>query len=116
MFESFFQTLNPLEVHSSLEKCNVKGTVLFIGKSIKLWKILDVRSKNKDIIKNDPYMTDINSVSDFKLTFLLVMSKMFNEFEKTSKGKRERSLTTDTAKGLVHTLNGLVLLRVTADN
>ena len=50
-------------------------------------------------------MTDINSVKDFKLIFLLQLSQMFNEIEKE---KRERSLTTDTVKGLVQMLNGRV--------
>ena len=36
------------------------------------------------------------------------MSKMFNEVEKSSKRKRERSLTTNTVEGLLHTLNGPV--------
>ena len=48
------------------------------------------------------------SVGDFKLTFLLEMSKKFNEKVETSKVKRDRSLTTDTSKSMVHTRNGLV--------
>jgi len=52
-------------------------------------------------------MAEINSVGDFKLTFLLEMSKKFNEKEKTSEVKRDRSLTTDTAKSMVHMRNGL---------
>ena len=39
---------------------------------------------------------------DYKFAFLLEISKVINEIEMTTKGKCERSFTTETARGLVH--------------
>ena len=77
---------------------------------MKMWKILNVRSRNKDIRRADPLVAAIESPDDPRLKFLLDMSKIFLEMKKPSKGKRSKTLTHDTARSLNHTLNGIVEL------
>ena len=104
------ETLHALKVHPGLDKREIIGTTIFIEKINKMWKILNVRSKNKDIKKNDINSAEITSADDPKLKYLLELAEMFEIMDKNSRSKRQKTLTTDTAKGLVHTLRGLVEL------
>ena len=54
----FNEALKALMVHASLYKYHFEGTVLFIDKVIKPWKILNVPSKSKNILKNDPHIVE----------------------------------------------------------
>lgn len=101
-------TLHALKAHPGLDTQEVEGTITFVQKINKMWKILNVRSRNKDVRKNDPDSAEVKSTDDPSLRYLLDIAKMFEDMGKASKGKRQKTLTTDTAKGLVHTLNGLV--------
>ena len=73
-----------------------------------MWKILNVWSRNKDVIRNDQRMAEVRKTDDPKLSELLDIYKMFENMCKNSPGKRQKTLTRDTGRGLVHTLTGLV--------
>lgn len=89
---------------------SIIGTIHFIEKVLSVWKIVNVRSKFKDICKNDPLVKEITSVDDERLTFLLEMGDFFKNIGKNYAGKRRSSLTKDTSDALFHTMNGLVEL------
>ena len=104
------ETLTALKVHPGMDEKECEGTIRFIDKVLSMWKILNVKSKFKDLRKIDPLVKEISSPSDVRLDYLLDMSKMFEKMGKSSKGKRKQSLTKDTSNALAHTLNGLVEL------
>lgn len=104
------ETLTALRVHPGLNQKDCEGTILFIEKVLSVWKIVNVRSKYKDIRKNDPLVGEIESTDDDRLTFLLEMGDFFKSIGKSSTGKRKNSLTKDTSDALFHTMNGLVEL------
>ena len=97
-------------LNNSKMMISYSGTALFIEKVVAMWKILNVRSRNKDIRRNDPLVAAIESPDDPRLAYLLDMSKMFLDMKKSATGKRSRTLTHDTARSLHHTLNGIVEL------
>ena len=88
----------------------VEETALFTDKCVNMWKILNVRSKNKDVRQNDPLVAAVESPDDPRLAYLLEMAKMFADMEKSGKGKRSKQLTHDTSRALNHTLKGIVEL------
>ena len=102
------ETLHTLKVHPGLDQQEVEGMITFVQKVNTMWKILNVRSRNKDVIRNYQKMTGVRKTDDQKLTELLYISTMFGNMCKNSPGKRQRTLTRDTGRGLVHTLTGLV--------
>ena len=104
------ETLTALRVHPKIDQGDVKGTTLFIKKVTDLWKIINVRSKDKDERKLDPLQKEIDSADDPRLAYLLEFAEMAHKMKKTGKGKRKKPLTIDTSKALVHTLKGLVEL------
>ena len=104
------ETSAALRVHPDMDSSDVEGTALFIDKVVAMWKILNVRSKNKDVRRNDPLVAAIESPEDPRLTYLIEMANMFADMEKSGKGKRSRQLTHDTSRALHHTLNGIVEL------
>ena len=104
------ETLSALETHPLLDRKDCEGTVHFIDKVLSVWKILNVRSKFKDVRKNDDLVGEISSVDDPRLTFLIEMADFFKSIGKKGKGKRKRSLTKDTSKALYNTLTGIVEL------
>lgn len=104
------ETSAALRVHPEMDAEEVEGTALFIDKVVKMWKILNVRSRNKNIRRNDPLVAEIESPDDPRLSYLLEMSQMFLDMKKTARGKRDKTLTHDTARSLHHTLNGIVEL------
>ena len=73
-----------------------------------MWNILNVRSRNKDVIRNDQRMAEVRKTDDPKLTELLDISTIFGNMFKNSSGERQKTLTRDRGRGLVHTLTGLV--------
>ena len=55
------ETSAALRVHPDMDSDEVEGTALFIDKVVAMWKILNVRSKNKDVPRNDPLVAAIES-------------------------------------------------------
>ena len=104
------ETISALRNHPEMDSNEVEGTALFIDKVVTMWKILNVRSKNKDVRRMDPLVAVVESPDDPRLTYLLEMAKMFSDMEKSGKGKRSKQLTRDTSRSLVHTLKGIVEL------
>ena len=104
------ETIAALRTHSEMKSDEVEGTAVFLEKVVKMWKILNVRSKGKDVRRNDPLVAPIESPDDPRLKYLLDIADMFLSMGKKEKGKRKKELTRDTAKCLHHTLNGIVEL------
>ena len=104
------ETLHALKVHPGLDQQEVEGTITFVQKVNTMWKNLNVnvRSKNKDVIRNYQRMVEIRKTDDPKLTELHDISTMFGNMCKNSPGKRQKTLTRDTGRGLMHTLTGQV--------
>ena len=104
------ETLHALLTHPQVDQEKVKGTTTFIEEVLKMWKILNVRNKDKAIRKNNPIEAEVRSPDDPRLGYLLNMAEMFKKMGKKEKGKRSKTLTTDTSYALFHTLNGIVEL------
>ena len=56
------KTVAALKVHQ--EQLNCEGTIIFISKIIKIWKIMNVKSMYEEIRFNDPTRAVIRSVED----------------------------------------------------
>ena len=97
-----------MRVHPDIQY-DVSGTALFLEKVVDMWKVLNVSTTGKDIRHNNPLEAVVRSADDPRLTFLLEMGDMFLQMSPPG-GKRVKSLRKDTAKGLHHTLNGIVEL------
>ena len=105
------ETSAALRTHPGLEgNTGAQDTAKFIEKVTEMWKILNVRSKYKDVKHNNPLEAVIESPDDPRLTKLLELAEEFKKMGKGKGGKRVRKLTIDTSKALHHTLNGLVEL------
>ena len=104
------RNMHALRVLPGIEQEAVRGTNLFIDDVLTMWKILNVLSKNKDVRNNNPVEAEITSPDDARLDYLLEMADMCKKMGKVEKGKRRKSLTTDTSKAIYHTLNGIVEL------
>ena len=102
------ETCSALRVHPSLQ--DVTGTVIFIQEILDLWKIINVRTKNKDIRHNNPLESEIKSTDDPRLTKLHKICEWLIKMIKSSCGKRSQSLTKDTATSFHHTINEMVEL------
>ena len=102
------ETLHALKVNPGLDQQEVEGTITFVQKVNTMWKMLNVRSRNKDVIRNDQRMAEVRKTDDPKLTELLDISTMFGNMCKNSPGKRQKTLTRETGRGLVHTFTGLM--------
>ena len=102
------ETLAALEVHSGLTTS--EGTTKLIKKVLDMWKILNVRTIKKDIRHRDPLEAVIESPDDPRLSFLLEMADLFQKMGRKQGNKRVKCLSSDTAKSLHHTLNGIVHL------
>ena len=89
------------------ETKDADGTCRFIQKVVDVWKILNVRTKGKDIRHRDPREAVIESPDDPRLTQLKNEAEFFFEMRKKPGGKRMKTLTKDTATALHHTLMGL---------
>ena len=66
---------------------SIIGTIHFIEKVLSVWKIVNVRSKFKDICKNNPLVKEITSVDDERLTFLLEMGDFLRKSGRTLPGR-----------------------------
>ena len=53
------ETLHALKVHPGLDQQEVKGMITFVQTVNTMWKILNVRSRNKDVIRNDQKMAGV---------------------------------------------------------
>ena len=71
-----------LHAHPNMESMEIEGTALLIGKSVAMWKISSIRSKNEEMRQNDLLCAAIES----RLACLLKMVKMFADIEKSGKG------------------------------
>ena len=63
------KTAVALKIHPDITE-STEDTVIFIRKVVKLWKILNVRSKGEDKRFNDPYRAAITDVNDERLNFI----------------------------------------------
>ena len=102
------ETLAALEVHPAAIAS--EGTTVFIKKVLDMWKILNVRTIKKDIRHQDPLEAVVESPDDPRLSYLLEMADMFMKMGRKQGNKRVKALSSDTAKSLHHTLNGIVQL------
>lgn len=103
-------TYNALLNHPGMKKFSgVEDTAIFIGKVLKWWKILNVKSVGKDIRHRDPLEQVISDPFDERLNFILEFGKMCLQISGPA-GKRCQQLTFDTAQSVFHTCNGLVEL------
>ena len=94
------------------------GTILFLEKIIKFWKIVNCKGIYSDIRFKDADRAPIRSENDPRLLFLEDIALMADGMKVT--GKRCKTLTRDTARALAHTCRGLLdltkhLLRTTHD-
>ena len=102
------ETLHALRTHPGIDQERANGTIIFIEEVLKMWKILNVRSKDKDVRKNNPIEKEISPPDDERLDYLVKLADMFKSMGKTEKGKRHKHLTPDTSYALSHTLVGIV--------
>ena len=102
--KTYFALLNHPEMK------NVEGveeTALFIKKVLNWWKILNVKSKGKDIRHRDEFEAVVSDKKDRRLDMLLEFGNMAIKM-KNRYGKRQKQLSSDTAKAIHHTCHGIV--------
>ena len=104
------ETVSALETHPGITTENVRGTISFLSKIIKFWKICNVKGLYADVCFRDPAKGVILSPDDEKLNYLLDIAEMADQMKTPSQGKRVKELTKDTANALSHTCRGMVAL------
>jgi hypothetical protein len=103
------ETVAALTVHPSMcENDEPQDTAKFLRIITDMWKILNVRNKNKDTKHANPLEAVIESPNDPRLDRLLEIANMFKKMTRKYGEKRVQKLTIDTGKALHHTLNGMV--------
>ena len=73
------ETCNALKLHPQMKNENVDGTVLWLSKFIKFWKICNVKNQFESTWLQDSRREAITSVDDPKLMFLLEIANMARE-------------------------------------
>ena len=102
------RTYHAIVNHSRLNSSKV-DTAIFLQIVINWWKILNVKSRNRSVAKNDALCAEIRDPSDSSLgTILTFGDMMFNKAG--AQGKRIKQLTKDTATAVRNTCYGLVEL------
>ena len=84
-----------------IDNTSAKGTTNFINLVVKLWRIFNVHGRREDQVHNDQSRAAIRMCDDPRLQFLLDIAGMAHAIKAKEK-PRFRSLTSDTAKFLVH--------------
>lgn len=87
----------------------VEATASFIMKVLTWWKLVNVKSKGKDIRQNDALQAAVSDPGDPRLDMLLKFGDMAQQMAE-NQGRRQKQLTRDTAQAIYHTCNGLVSL------
>ena len=87
----------------------MNGTVTFLSKFVKLFKIVNVKGRGEDTRLRDLDGAVISSV-DEHLLYLLKLTDMVQGMKTEKQGKREKQLTKDTARAFAHTCRGMVAL------
>ena len=103
------KTHTALLTHPLLDQNEVKDTAAFIYKVLRWWKILNVRSCETSVRRNDQLLGAISDPQDKRLTFLLE----FGDMAKKMAGKqrsRVKQLSKDTAFAIHQTCHGIVEL------
>ena len=81
------ETLHALKTHPKVDQKEVKGTTMFIDEVLKMSKILNVRSKDKAVRRNNPLEEEMSSPDDSRLEYLLDIAKTFKTMGKAKKGE-----------------------------
>ena len=99
-----------------LQQQGAHETARFVELVVKLWSMLNVRTTQVGIMKNDLNRESFSCVHDTRLTFIQDieqdMATMFKQMETSSASTHTRvmGLTCDTGNALHVTLNGLAAL------
>lgn len=99
------ETVSALATHPKIDHEAVSGTRIFIQIFLDLWKIFDVRVIGEDRAQNDSLRAVFKSQDDPRFEFLKEVSRMAFEMKPTC-NPRQKSLTHDTSKFLVHNISG----------
>lgn len=67
-------TCAALKCHPNLKDTNVDGTIILLRKVIAFWKIINVKSPDEAIHKNDLLWAKITDANDHRLQFLRDMA------------------------------------------
>ena len=101
------KTVAALKVHEG--QLNCEGTIIFISKIIKIWKIMNVKSMYEEIRFNDPTRVVIRSVEDSSMRDLTIAAEFISAITSES-GKRQKQLTKDTGYCFTHTCKAMIEL------
>ena len=101
------ETCSALKLNQEMQTRNVDGTVLFLKKFIKFWKIVNVKSPFEGVRLNDENRTVINTPDDPRLKFLLELAD-FAADHTGPQSKRWKQFTRDTGRALEHTCRAFV--------
>ena len=104
------ETAVALLTHSATKnEEGIQDTVTFIQKVVKFWKIVSVKKKFMDVIRNDPLTGVIEDPNDPRLVYLKEFGDMCLKMKSKPK-QRVKQLTRDTALAIHQTCYGLVEL------
>ena len=93
---------------AALKQNNFDETAIFVEHVIKMWNILNVRSRYTGERLKDTNREPINSIEDPKLDFLLKMATSLKLMDTSKHRQRIEGLTSDTANAWHVLLNGIV--------
>ena len=104
------ETVTALLTHPSMKEVEgVHDTALSIKKVVTFWKILNVKSLEEDVRRNDPLQAVISDPEDPRLKTITEFGDMCKKMI-SQPGKRIKQLTRDNALAIYQTCNGLVEL------
>ena len=104
------------KVATRLIQLNHNQTAIFLQRVIRMWKILNVKSRDKGRNLKDIDQSPIFKKEDPRLEYLSKIATTFKLMDSSPKGSRVNYLTSDTSDALCVTLNGLVDLTETLLN
>ena len=79
------------------QKIVIEETATFIELVVKFWKIVNVRKKNENVIRNHSFKGVIEDENDPKLAYLVKFADMCPKMKSTFSTERVKQLTRDTA-------------------
>ena len=83
---------------------------IFVKMVTKMWNIINITSPRAGFRTNDPDRNPFRDKSGDRLQYLTKVATTYNRMDKSPRGQRMHSLTSDTSNALHRTLTGIVAL------
>ena len=100
------ETIASLKINSPTSHDD--GTIRFVERIIKFWKIVNSRGPYEDVTYKDVDRAEIRSPDDPRLNVLLEIAEMADSVKKSSSANRYKKFTKDISTALAHKCRALV--------